>query len=59
MMNKTRTNIGRNPKVAVVCGKGTKWYQLKGTAVYHAKGKLLDFVKSLPVNKGYEPKERC
>ncbi|VVB73781.1 Pyridoxamine 5'-phosphate oxidase [uncultured archaeon] len=55
MMGKTRKNIARNSSVAVVCGKGTEWYQLKGTAKQHRKGKWMGFVSKLPINKGADP----
>jgi predicted pyridoxine 5'-phosphate oxidase superfamily flavin-nucleotide-binding protein len=56
MMGKTRRNLLKNRKVAVVCGSGDKWYQLKGVASYHPTGKWLKFVQGLPANGGYDPK---
>lgn len=56
MMGKTRKNLKNNSKVAVVCGSGDKWYQLKGTASRYSSGKWFKFVKGLPTNKGYDPK---
>jgi predicted pyridoxine 5'-phosphate oxidase superfamily flavin-nucleotide-binding protein len=55
-LNKTLRNLKQNKKAAIVCGSGDKWYQLKGNASYYSTGKWLEFVKSLPANKGYKPK---
>lgn len=55
MMDKTRRNIKQNKQIALVVGKGEKWYQLKGTVSYQTKGKWFNFVKALPFNKQYGP----
>jgi len=55
MMSKTRRNIKSNKQIALVVGKGEKWYQLKGTVAYHNKGKWFKFVKALPINEQFDP----
>ena len=55
MMDKTKKNIKRNKQIALVCGKGQKWYQFKGTVSYHQTGKWFKFVKELPFNKQFNP----
>jgi len=57
-MVKTLANIEENDKVFVLVYSGN--YQtvlnITGTAVYHGSGGLLEYVKNLPANDGYEPK---
>ena len=56
MMEKTSKNIKQNKRIALVVGKGEKWYQLKGTVSYHPTGKWFKFVKALPFNKQFNPR---
>jgi predicted pyridoxine 5'-phosphate oxidase superfamily flavin-nucleotide-binding protein len=55
MMDKTRKNIKQNNKIALIVGKGEKWYQFKGTVAYHPSGKWFKFVKTFPSNKPFDP----
>lgn len=56
-LHETITNIKENPNVSLVVWSNN-WkehcigYELKGKAEYFTKGKWIEFIKKIPVNKG-------
>ena len=55
-MKKTIENIKDNKNISLVLWEGEKGWRIDGKAEYHDSGEHLDFVKSLPGNKGFSPK---
>ncbi len=57
LMKICKQNILKNHNIALaVWDKKWDGYRIKGTAKYYAKGKWLNFVKSIKENKGYSAK---
>jgi uncharacterized pyridoxamine 5'-phosphate oxidase family protein len=52
-MKKTFKNIKNNPYVSIIFWEGEDGYRIDGKVEYFDSGKWLEFVKSLPENKGF------
>lgn len=55
-MKTTIENLKKNSNISLAFYEGEKGWRIEGVAHYYNSGKWLDFVKSLPENKGLPAK---